>query len=155
LVLPNPNPSAPGDFKAEAGFCDARQTTRVQDVAATIVNHDGTPANICVRLNGLMQSDQPPTAFLVSRAPHVLTFLGHLLFRRLRVPQDVPVISRNDESFLENVVPTVARYSRNPDVFASTLSRMVLDILHGKQVMKEYKIMPNFVLGQTLGRNEG
>ena len=39
-------------------------------------------------------------------------------------------------------------------MFASTLSRMVLDIVHGKQLMKEYKIMPNFVLGQTLGRNE-
>jgi hypothetical protein len=31
---------------------------------------------------------------------------------------------------------------------------MVLDIVHGKQLMKEYKIMPNFVLDQTLGRNE-
>ena len=99
-----------------------------------------------------MQSDQPPIAFLISRAQHVLTVLGHLLSYRFRIPQDVAVISRDDESFLENVVPTVARYSRNPDVFASTLSRMVLDILHGKQVMKEYKIMPNFVLCQTLGR---
>jgi hypothetical protein len=67
----------------------------------------------------------------------------------------VAVISRDDESFLENVVPTVARYLRNQDVFASTLSRMLWGIVHGKQVMKEYKIMPNFVLGQTLGRHEG
>ena len=151
-MLPNPNPGVPGDFKAEAGFREAWQTTRAQDVAATIVNHDGTPANICVRLNGLMQSAQPPIAFLISRAQHVLIVLGHLLSCRFRIPQNVAVISRDDESFLENVVPTVARYSRNQDVFASTLSRMLLDILHGKQVMKEDKIMPNFVLGQTLGR---
>jgi len=32
---------------------------------------------------------------------------------------------------------------------------LVLDILHGKQVLKEYKIMPTCVLGQTLGRKEG
>ncbi|MCY2924778.1 MAG: substrate-binding domain-containing protein, partial [Planctomycetota bacterium] len=136
------------------GFREALQRTRVQDVTANIVNHDGSPANICARLNGLMRSDQPPTAFLVSRAQHVLTVLGHLLSCRFRIPKDVDVISRDDESFLENVVPTVARYSRNPDVFASTLSRMVLDVVHGKQVMKEYKIMPSFVFGQTLSRKE-
>jgi LacI family transcriptional regulator len=155
LVLLNPNPGAAGDLKAEAGFHEALQKTRAQGVTANIVNHDGTPANICARLNGLMQSDQPPTAFLVSRAQHVLTVLGHLLSCRFRIPQDVAVISRDDESFLENVVPTVARYSRNPDVFASTLSRMVLEVVHGKPVMKEHKIMPSFVLGQTLGRKEG
>jgi DNA-binding LacI/PurR family transcriptional regulator len=77
------------------------------------------------------------------------------LSSRFRIPQDAAVISRDDESFLENVVPTLARYSRNPDVFASTLSRMVLDVLHGKQMMKEHKIMPTFVLGQSLGRHEG
>jgi LacI family transcriptional regulator len=155
LVLLNPNPGAAGDLKAEAGFHEALQKTRAQGVTANIVNHDGTPANICARLNGLMQSDQPPTAFLVSRAQHVLTVLGHLLSCRFRIPQDVAVISRDDESFLENVVPTVTRYSRNPDVFASTLSRMVLEVVHGKPVMKEHKIMPSFVLGQTLGRKEG
>jgi LacI family transcriptional regulator len=109
LVLLNPNPGAAGDLKAEVGFHEALQKTHVQDVAASIVNHDGTPANICARLNGLMQSDQPPTAFLVSRAQHVLTVLGHLLSCRFRIPHDVAVISRDDESFLENVVPTVAR----------------------------------------------
>jgi LacI family transcriptional regulator len=151
LVLLNPNPGAAGDLKAEAGFHQALQTTRVQGVVGNIVNHDGTPANICARLNALMQSDQPPTALLVSRAQHVLTVLGHLLSGGFRLPQDVAVISRDHESFLEDVVPTVARYRINPDVFASTLSRMVLDLVHGKQALKEHKIMPRFVPGQTFG----
>ena len=151
LVLLNPNPGAAGDLKAEAGFHEALRTTRVAEVAGRIVHHDGTPANICARLNGLMQSDEPPTAFLVSRAQHVLTVVGHLLSCRFRIPGDVAVISRDDESFLEDLVPTLARYSRDRNLFASKLSRMVLDIVRGKQVLKEYKIMSNFVPGRTLG----
>jgi LacI family transcriptional regulator len=151
LVLLNPNLGAAGDLKTEAGFYEALQKTQMKGVVANVIHHDGTQENICSRLDSLMQSDQKPTAFLVSRPSHVLTVVSYLLSCGFRIPQDVAVISRDDDSFLENVSPTVARYFTNPDAFASRLSRVVLDIVRGRRSVKEYKIMPQFVPGKTLG----
>jgi DNA-binding LacI/PurR family transcriptional regulator len=151
IVLLNPKLGAAGDLKAEKGFLEAVHKTSLSGVEASIAYHDGMVGSICSRLDGLMRLAHPPTALLVSRAHHVLTVLGHLLSNRLRVPQDVAIISRDDESFLENVVPAPTRYSGNPDVFASKLSRAVLDTVRGNRAVTERKIMPNFTLGSTLG----
>jgi DNA-binding LacI/PurR family transcriptional regulator len=151
IVLLNPPPGAAGDMKAEAGFLEAVQKTSLPNVEARIVHHDGTVRSVCSRLDWLMRSPAPPTALLVSRAQHVLTVLGHLLLCGFRVPEDVALISRDDDSFLEIVVPSLARYSGNPEVFATKLSRVVLGIVRGKHTADEHRIMPNFVPGMTLG----
>jgi DNA-binding LacI/PurR family transcriptional regulator len=151
LVLLNPDPEAAGDKKTREGFLEAAGKTKLADVRAEVVRHDGTVGSICARLTSLMARAQPPTAMLVSRPRHVLTVLGHLLRRGVRVPEDMAVISRDDDSFLEDVVPTVARYSRNPKVFASKVSGVVLQMVHGARHFPDYKIMPSFVPGETLG----
>jgi DNA-binding LacI/PurR family transcriptional regulator len=151
LMLLNPRPGAGGDVKTEEGFRAAVLKTTLRDVQATVVQHDGTVGSICGRVNSLMRLAQPPTAFLVSRSRHVLTVLGHLLRRGFRLPQDVALISRDDDSYLEDVVPTVARYTRNSSGFAAKVSRVVLDVIHGAVPHGDSKIMPNFVPGETLG----
>jgi LacI family transcriptional regulator len=152
IVLLNPQDRAAGDMKTEMGFLEAVKNTRVENIHAEIVHHDGTVENICNRLDALMRKSNRPTALLVSRGLHVLTVLSHLLARNISVPQDVAIISRDDDSYLENVVPSVARYSGKPQLFASKLSRVVLAALRREKAAKEYNLMPKFITGETLGK---
>jgi DNA-binding LacI/PurR family transcriptional regulator len=151
IVLLNPKSGAAGDLKGEEGFREAVQKSSSLNVHAEVVHHDGAIRDICARLDAMMRLKSPPTALVVSRAQHVLTVLGYLLSMGFRIPADVALISRDDDFFLENFVPKIARYSVNPDLFASKLSRVVLDSLHGEQAAVDHKIMPNFLSGQTLG----
>lgn len=151
IVLLNPRSRAAGDIKGEGGFLEAVKSTSVQNVQATIDYHDGTVSNLCARLDALMRIKARPTALLVSRAHHFVTVLGYLQANRLRVPDDIALISRDDNSFLENIVPLPARYIGNPELFASTLSRVVLESIRERKPGTAHRLMPNFSPGQTLG----
>jgi LacI family transcriptional regulator len=153
IVLLNPRSRAAGDMKGEEGFLQAVKNTSTSNVEATIDYHDGTVANVRSRLEALMRLKERPTALLVSRAHHFVAVLGHLLVNQFRVPDDVAVISRDDDSYLENIVPLPARYSGNPELFASTLSRVVLEAISGRKPATEHRLMPKFFPGQTLGNH--
>ncbi len=151
LALLNPLPGAAGDEKTSEGFLEAALNARARGLRAEVVHHDGTVGSICARVDALLKRDHPPTALLVSRPRHVLTVLGQLLRRGIRVPEQVALISRDDDSFLEDMVPSVARYSRNPKVFASKVSGVVLEMARGAKQFPDQKIMPRFINGETLG----
>lgn len=151
LALLNPQPGAAGDEITEHAFLTAAGKMQLPELRAEIVHHDGTRMSVCARLDGLMARSQPPTALLVSRPGHVLAVLGHLFRRGFRIPEDIAVISRDDDSFLADMVPTVARYSRNPKIFAVNTSKIVLQMVHGTKHFLDHKIMPGFINGETLG----
>ena len=152
LVLLNPETGTGGELESEQGFHEAVTQTAAADVQAAVVRHDGTVAGICARLDALFKKPAPPTALLVSRPVHVLTVVGHLLRRGIKVPQDVALISRDDDSFLEHVVPSVARYSSNPSAFAQKLAKIVLEVAAGGGLAAaDHRIMPHFLRGESFG----
>ena len=151
LAFLNPESGAAGDLESEQGFLEAAKSARGSDVQAAVVRHDGTVHGICKKIDLLLERPHRPTAFLVSRPAFVLTALSHLLRKKLNLPREIALISRDDDSFLESVVPTVARYSSSPTVFARKISRMVLEIVRGATLSRtDARIMPTFVPGQTL-----
>jgi DNA-binding LacI/PurR family transcriptional regulator len=151
LVFLNPESGAAGDWESEQGFLEAAKSARGDEIQAAVVRHDGTVQGICNKLDLLLERPHRPTAFLVSRPAHVLTAVSHLLRKKLNLPRDVALISRDDDSFLESIVPTVARYASSPTVFAHKISRIVLEIVRGAALSRaDVRIMPSFVSGQTL-----
>lgn len=103
-------------------------------------------------LDLLLKRPQPPTALLVSRPPFVLTAMSHLLRRKLDLPRVIALISRDHDSLLESLVPTVARYAYRPTAFARKISRLVLQMARGAALPRDNTlVMPSFVAGQTLG----
>ena len=153
LVLLNPQSGAAGDIASEEGFWEAVRSSGHPDLQASIVRHDGTVAGICRRLNTALARTEPPTALLVSRPAHVLTAMTHLMLCGRRLPQDIAVISRDDDPFLEHLVPAVTRYSIDPAVFARKISRLVVEMARGGAVgASDHRVMPRFIPGQTLVR---
>jgi DNA-binding LacI/PurR family transcriptional regulator len=92
-----------------------------------------------------------PTAFLVARSMHALTVVSHLLRQGHRLPRDLAVVSRDDDTFLDHLVPKVTRYAANPARFARQLSKLVLEVAQtGRARPKPMRLMPDLVRGETV-----
>jgi DNA-binding LacI/PurR family transcriptional regulator len=151
LAFIAPKAAAAGDLKSEAGF-QYGATLAKSSVETSIMRHDGTVEGICGGLDRLLARSSPPTAFLVAQARHALTVHGHLIQRGLRFPEQVVMISRDHDSFLDDVVPSMARYGVAPEVFARKLTRVVLELTSGGNPRpREHLLMPQLIRGKTLG----
>jgi DNA-binding LacI/PurR family transcriptional regulator len=150
LALLNPLPVLAGDRESEGGFKEGLQT-HAGDAGGCIIYHNGTVGDICAKLELLLKRRQPPTGLLVARAHHVLSVMSYLLARGLRFPRDAALISRDDNAFLESMLPSVARYAHSPIILARTISSVVLTMVRGGAEPKDHRIMPRFIPGQSLG----
>ncbi len=151
LALLLPEGGGAGDQASEAGFLEGCRAAG-RDAVATVVRHDESVAGIARRLDSLRAAAEPVTALLVARSAHALTVLTHLQRRGVRLPQDVSLISRDDDAFLDAVVPSVARYACDPAAFARRVSRIVLQLARtGAAPARQTLMMPAYVKGETAG----
>jgi len=150
LALVLPQDAYGGDVMSEEGLREALAS--MHGVAQLrVLRHDGTAAHLCSLLDEALRSPKPPTAFLVARAPHVLAVMMHLLRRGKRIPQDVAVISRDNDPFLESTAPLVARYAINQAQFARRLSMAARQLAEtGSLPAHAVRLMPKFLPGETV-----
>lgn len=149
LALLMPETGGAGDQASEAGFLEGCHSAG-ENVVAAIVRHDESVTGICRRVDGLLAATEPVTALLVARSAHALTALSHLQCRGVRLPRDFSLISRDDDAFLDVVVPSVARYACDAAAFARRVSRIVLQLARtGFATARQTLIMPAFIKGET------
>jgi len=140
-----------GDLETEAGFVDGVRQSPHADAEPVVAYHDATVASICHAVKRLMEQDPAPTALLVANAYHYLTVSGRLAQMGWQVPQDVSLVSRDEDPFLSFVVPAPARYTASADVMAKTLLRPVLELLEGGVIThRAIRIVPDFQRGESL-----
>jgi DNA-binding LacI/PurR family transcriptional regulator len=152
LAFLNPSSGLAGDLASEQGFAEGAAKIRQSGGEALIVHHEGTRQSVCNRLKALLQRRPSPTGFLVSDPLHALTTLGYLMCKGLCLPRDAALISRDDDLFLEHSMPAIARYATSPTFYARKVSRLVLELVQsGAGVPRDYRVMPRFVPGETLG----
>ena len=139
-----------GDLASEAGFLEGARKLPPADASAVIAHHDGTVAGICLALRRLLERPPAPTALLVPNAYHYLTVASRLAQLGRRVPQDVSLLSRDEDPFLSFLVPAPARYVVNPRAMARSLLPAVLDLLDGRPVAQRgVQLMPEFIRGES------
>lgn len=155
LVLPDSG--APGDRESEAGFREAFESR--PDHKASVIHHDGGVANLCRSVEKVCLGGDAPLrvdSLVVARSAHALTVLTALFRLGLRVPEDVAVISRDDDAFLSAVVPEVARYSSDPQLWARRMHRQICSLEAGAVGgVGSVRLMPTFVEGESLGGGGG
>lgn len=145
-----------GDLESEAGFIEGVRQSPHRDADVIVGYHNETVPGICSALRRLMDSKPRPTALLVANAYHFLTVVTRLAQMGYRVPEDISVVSRDEDPFLYFVVPQPARYLASPHVLAKALLRPVSELLEGGVVThRSVRIMPDFVPGGTLVRPGG
>ena len=142
-----PDTKTAGDQASETGFLEGAN----EQVRARAVRHNETIKGICEKLDGLLKGDQPTTALLVARSANALTALTYLQRRGLRFPQDMALISRDDDDFLNSVVPKITRYACDPKMFARKISKLVLQLAReGSAPKRQILLMPDLVRGETV-----
>ena len=144
-------PRRAGDVDSETGIKDGVKLSRHGEVECVICDHDFTVESIKNSVRRLMERKNRPTALLVANAYHFVTVVDWLRSLGWRVPQDVSVISRDEDPFLAYMVPEPARYVTSPHTMAKTLLRPVLELLESGVVARRgIRIMPEFVPGESL-----
>jgi DNA-binding LacI/PurR family transcriptional regulator len=143
----------PGDEESKLGFLEAAKALPGISPRVTIAEHNGTVTGICSKVDSLLRASAGPLGLLVANPMHVLTVLGHLLRSGVRLPGDVALISRDDDSFLDHLVPTVARYACSPAHFARKASHLILQVARGEDVPRKRSLLvPDLIKGETLGQ---
>jgi LacI family transcriptional regulator len=141
-----------GDEDSRLGFLESAKAIPGIQPRLTVSEHNGSVAGIRAKLDILMKANARPSALLVANSMYVLTVMGHLARSGIRVPGDLALISRDDDSFLDYVVPTVARYCCSPTHFASKTSHLILQVARGDSVArKKVLLVPQLIKGETLG----
>ncbi|MEZ5385996.1 MAG: substrate-binding domain-containing protein [Prosthecobacter sp.] len=138
-----------GDVESERGLVEGLQGSDAPPLQ--VLRHNGTPEHLCAMLDKALRSSHPPTACIVARAVHVLTVMMFLMQRGKRIPQDMAIISRDDEAFLQHTIPPVTRYAANPTQFARSVSKAARKLAEtGTLPPKAIRLMPQLVRGETL-----
>ncbi|MBU4211578.1 MAG: GntR family transcriptional regulator [Verrucomicrobia bacterium] len=139
--------AAAGDLAAEEGFTTAFQTQ--PDAVIDIIRHSGHMDQIRSRFVTLFAAPQKPTAILVSHAKDTLAVLTYLLGCKIRVPQDVSLISVQPDNVFERVFPSPAFYEYDPVKYARLICRL---IRNPPSTIQPIRIIPSFYRGDTLAR---
>lgn len=149
LAFVIPQNAYDGDRESERGFREA--INKHPEANLSILRHDETATHLCSLLDKALLSPNPPTAFFVARAVHALTVTMHLMRRKLRLPQDVAVLSRDDDSYLYHTSPILTRYSINHDLFVSKVSKAVRELTEtGNLAPRSIRLISQFIAGETL-----
>lgn len=146
LSLMIQEPQFAGDRESEAGFEEGLRAAAGRGVTGHIQRHDGTREGTLKALDRLLSSRQKPQALLIARTSSALTVCTGLLQRGLRIPQDIALICRDDDIFLDETVPQIARYSVTAGIFAKRIFRLVRQ----PGVKGDTKVMPEFVKRESL-----
>lgn len=140
-----------GDLESEAGFTEGMARSGHPDVGPQVVYHESTVGQLCSVVRRLMEQQHRPTALLVSRSTNYLTVTSRLAQLGWRVPADVSVISRDEDTFLAHLVPAPAHYAVKSHLFAKKILRPVLEMVQeGAVSQRATLIMPDFIAGASL-----
>ena len=148
LAVLAPAVSFPGDDESLLGFREGAEGASVQ-----VLPVKDTKASVIQALQSILRSRARPTALFTFEARHAATALTFLAKHRVAVPEQMALVSRNDEEFLTHLVPEPSRYERRPDAFAKKFAHLVTTLSSGIPLgQTKHLIVPSFIRGESLGR---
>jgi len=149
--------NAPGYFTSEAeterGF---REVLAQAGAEAVAIYHERNRDGLARTLRRLPLGPGGITALVVTNSLDYLTTISVLTQRGLRVPQDVSVLARNDDTFMRALLPEPTRYHANPPVMARSIFRLLMQVIEGQAPTRPHvRIMPDFIAGESLALAPG
>ncbi len=139
-------PQFGGDRESEAGFQEGLLAAERRGVTGRVWHHNGSAKSIGLQIDRMLAQAGRPTAVVVARTAYALTAFSHLLRKGLRIPEDVALLCRDDDTFLDHVAPRVTRYAVNPAAFVKQVFRLVQQT----QIKKGITVMPSLLMRESI-----
>jgi LacI family transcriptional regulator len=135
----------------EAGFLEGVRGSPHPEVDGRIFYHDDNKASVDKLVEAVFARSCPPTAVFVANPNCYLSVVSALGRSGLRIPEDVSLISRDDESFLAYMDPEPARYLYDGRAFARKMMLLIRRFLDGDvATVKPLWLMAGFTPGSSL-----
>ncbi len=146
-------PQKTGGMRAsEEGFFEGAALPGHTPCQAQLITHEATPESICLSLDRMLASRHPPTGIVVCEPGFAVCAASYLFSRKLSLPQDFSLISRDDNEMVACFRPEITRYGYRRPVFAHRLSRLTVQLaLQGSLPAKNYLLLPKLIPGRTVG----
>jgi len=120
----------------------------------SIVADDLTTEGLRQSLIKTLTKHGAPTVLMLMTAAQVLPVMGILRELGLRVPEDISLIVRDHEPFLDRCVPLPHRYSFDWQQFGRSAARLLLaNMTSGPGAHPVKKLLPVFLPGDTLAHS--
>jgi DNA-binding LacI/PurR family transcriptional regulator len=141
-----------GDLEGDHGFLSGARSG-VHPVTAHLLHYDeATPEAMVGTLQRMMRMSRPPTGILLAHASGYATAVTWLSERGLRIPQDISLICREDDSFLQFLIPPPATYQYSPRNFALKIDSMIQRLIgQPEKTVPEIQIIPRYKPGNSVG----
>ena len=156
VVILRPHASLRGLDMAEAGLREAFADHRGEALPAPATlrePEEGGAAALAGRIGRLMRSARRPTALVLTRTRQALTVLSWLASQRMRVPDDLSLLSLDYSQQFDHLVPVISCYKSDPENTARIVFRKVIEIASsGAAVRSPPAIMPDFVAGGSVAK---
>lgn len=113
--------------------------------------HEGSPAGVFRALGRLMKLQPRPTAIFSAGGLQTVAIMTRLFELGIRVPQEMSIISRDDDPALDFITPTPARYFRPSEKFARGVFRQIERQLKVREARPRTSLIyPEFLPKATL-----
>lgn len=146
IAFLNRKSRAAGDLEGEAGFFEGLRP----GISSQIVYHDEQRETVARLVRKLFSSPNPPTGLLVANSFCYLSVVTTLAGMRIRIPDEVSLISRDDDPFLAHIIPEPARYLHDPVQFGRKVMLLLRPLLEGDKVRNApHRLLPRFAEGRS------
>jgi DNA-binding LacI/PurR family transcriptional regulator len=145
-----------GDKASEEGFLEAVQAHRGSEATGLLIKHDGSVPDLRKRILQMLRLRHRPTGLVVCDARVLLGIIPPLYEADLKIPQDISLICRDSENFLDFLGLSVTRYITRNETFTAKLGRLVLQLAEeGHLAPTAHLVTPSFFPGSTVFRRNG
>ena len=153
IVFLNRRLCAAGDLESEAGFLEGARTSSHEQVEAKVVYHDDDLESVSLLIKKLFAAPLPPTGIIVANSYCYLSVMSTLARAGFRVPEDVSLISRDDDPYLDYLDPSPARYVNDGAVVVRKMMFPIRSLLEGGSAKVDpVRLEPRFAPGGSLRR---
>ncbi len=151
IVFFNRRLLAAGDLETELGVLEGARASSEKDVDVRVVYHEDNLDSVVTLIKKTFSVPTPPTAVIVANAYCCLSVLTALTRLGLRVPEDVSLISRDDDPYLAYLEPEPARYNADGAALARKAMLLIRTLLEGGDAkMEPIRLVPRFTAGGSL-----
>ncbi|HYG24755.1 MAG TPA: substrate-binding domain-containing protein [Verrucomicrobiae bacterium] len=141
----------PGVLAQERGLQRALDTVSERGRLLRFAD-DRTPESVARALDSAFNLSTRPTALVLTYASQLLTCYSWFVAKGIRVPGDLSVISLVNDSWLNELYPSVCYYRPDTKHMARSIAQRVLELVDtGRTTRKSIRIPLDYVPGASIG----